>query len=119
MNIPGVDFKVQPVEAKGLYQAEDSFSKKSVDPNGSIVLVEQGNNRIAENQGHEGISSFRFVFNVHGRKEVEEVDVLLTEGWMILFRPALYKDHGHNSKQIYSIISDDSHSNIPLMDLPR
>ena len=41
MNVGGIDLEVDPIEAKGLDQTQNSLAKESVDPKGCLVLIKE------------------------------------------------------------------------------
>lgn len=58
VDVAVVDFKVDHVEGEGLDEAEDGFAEEGVDAEGGAVLVEEGYDGVAEDDGDEGIGSF-------------------------------------------------------------
>ena len=71
VQVEGVDFKVEPVEGKGLDEAQDGFAEKGVDAVVGAVLEKQGEDAVAEHEGGEGVGAFGFVLDVEGGPEVE------------------------------------------------
>lgn len=56
-DIAVVDLKVDHVEGEGLDEAEDGFAEEGVDAEGGAVLVEEGDDAVAEDDGDEGVGA--------------------------------------------------------------
>lgn len=52
-----VDFEVDHVEGEGLDEAEDGFAEEGVDAEGSAVLVEKGDDAVAQDDSDKGVGA--------------------------------------------------------------
>ena len=62
-----VDIKVDPVEEKGLHQAENSFSKKRIDIVAAVALKKDANDRVTEHQRDKSIGALDSMLNIGSR----------------------------------------------------
>lgn len=77
VQVVGVDLEVDPVEGEGLDEAEDGLAEEGVYAEGGFRLEDDREDGVAEDEGHEGIGAFGFVFDVDGGVEFE---VSVSEG---------------------------------------
>jgi hypothetical protein len=96
MHIESVDFKIQPVERKSLYQAQHRLAEEGVNCKRNSTLIQQRNNRVPKHQSHERIHSLNLMLNVLAWHEIERAFGPTTQA---LAEPC-WSTHEHNQGQL-------------------
>lgn len=71
VEVPSIDLEIQPVEGKGLDQAQDGLAEEGIDAHGRPVLEQERDDGVAKDQRDEGIRPFGLVLDVGGGDEIE------------------------------------------------
>ena len=71
MEVEGVDFEVEGVEGEGLHEAEDGFAEEGVQADVGGGLIQERDDRVAEDEGDERAGPIDAVFDVLGGEELE------------------------------------------------
>src|ERR1700733_11562438 len=92
-----VDFKVDPIESKGLHEPQDAFSEEGINACRRAVLIQDGKDRVAEDKAHESIISLGAMFNIDSRPEIE---VFVVELAITVFDESQDPDQGQPAKHV-------------------
>ena len=71
VEVPSIDLEIQPIEGKGLGQAQDGLAEEGVDTHGRPVLEQERDDGVAKDQRDKGIRPLGLVLDVGGRDKVE------------------------------------------------
>ena len=102
VQVPSIDLEIQPIEGKGLDQAQHCLAEEGVDAHGRRVLEQESDDGVAKDQRDKGVRPLGLVLDVCGRDEIEILGHARGDGarFDLLVQIVLHQHDGDTAEQV-------------------